>query len=366
GTLNSMEAKAAQRVVDLGTVFVASAGNSGNQPSGFSAYISGTPSVARGVISVAASIDEFLALVLTINSTTAPPPPVLPQEGNTVHQAWSPFPPDPGLTADLYDGRDVENDTVSQFCDPLPANSLDGLTVLVHRGTCAGSLKTFNAQEAGADAVIIVNNALGAPTALASGGQAVTIPSYMISKVDGQALLAEISPNQGTDVFNEETVNVSIGNDEQPIAAYQDAMTGFTSEGPARLTNDLKPDISAPGFAIEAAGVATGNEAASLSGTSMAAPHVSGVAVLLRQLHPNWSPAQIKAVLMNQANRNMVDNLLNAPVPATVMGAGRVEAFQSARARSVAWPGSLSYAFAPTPTNWSAVRSFQVKNFDNK
>lgn len=365
GSLNSVEAKAAQRVVDLGTVFVASAGNSGNQPSGFSAYISGTPSVARGVISVAASIDEFLALVLTINSTTAPPPPVLPQEGNTVHQAWSSFPPDPGLTADLYDGRDVENDTVSQFCDPLPANSLDGLTVLVHRGTCAGSLKTFNAQEAGADAVIIVNNALGAPTALASGGQAVTIPSYMISKVDGQALLAEISPNQGTDVFNEETVNVSIGNDEQPIAAYQDAMTGFTSEGPARLTNDLKPDISAPGFAIEAAGVATGNEAASLSGTSMAAPHVSGVAVLLRQLHPSWSPAQIKAVMMNQATRNMVDNLLTAPVPATVMGAGRVQAFESARAKSVAWPGSLSFGLAPTPTEWSAVRSFRVKNFDS-
>jgi subtilisin family serine protease len=365
GTLNSMEAMAAQRVVDLGTVFVASAGNSGNQPAGGSAYISGTPSIARGVIGVAASIDEFLALVLTINDSSDPPPPDLPQDGNTVHQAWSTFPPDPGLTADLYDGRAVDDQTVAQFCNPLPADSLDGLTVLVHRGTCAGSLKTFNAQEAGAAAVIIINNAFGAPTALASGGQDVQIPSYMISRVDGEAIRLEVSPNQGTHVYNEVTVNVSIGNDEQPIDAYEDAMTSFTSEGPARLTNDLKPDISAPGFAIEAAGVGTGNEAASLSGTSMAAPHVSGVAVLLRQLHPSWSPAQIKAVLMNQANRNMVDNLLNAPVPATVMGSGRVEAFQSARARSVAWPGSLSFGFAPTPTDRSAIRSFQVKNFDN-
>ena len=68
GTLNSVEARAAQRVVDLGTVFVASAGNSGNQPVGGSAYIVGTPATARGVLSVAASIDEFNAQTIDINS----------------------------------------------------------------------------------------------------------------------------------------------------------------------------------------------------------------------------------------------------------------------------------------------------------
>jgi minor extracellular serine protease Vpr len=364
GTLNSLEAKAAQRVVDLGTVFVASAGNSGNQPAGGSAYISGTPSIARGVIGVAASIDEFIALQLTINSSSDGSIPDLPQDGTTVHQSWSPL-PEGGITDDLFDGRAVEDDTVSQFCDPLPGGSLTGETVLVHRGTCAGSLKTFNAQEAGAAAVIIVNNALGAPTALASAGQEITIPSFMVSRVDGLVLLAEVSPNQEDQDYNDTLVNVTIDDNLTAIPAYVDAMTSFTSEGPARLTTDLKPDISAPGFAIEAAAVGTGNEAASLSGTSMAAPHVSGVAVLLRQLHPSWTPAQIKGVLMNQAARGLKDNLLNEPVPATVMGAGRVEAFESAKARSVAWPGSLSFGFAPTPTDWSAVRSFLVKNFDS-
>jgi hypothetical protein len=47
------------------------------------------------------------------------------------------------------------------------------------------------------------------------------------------------------------------------------------------------------------------------------------------------------------------------------MGSGRVNAFQSARAKSVAWPGSLSFGLAPTPTDWSAVRSFRVRNFGN-
>ena len=362
GTLNSLEAKAAQRVVDLGTVFVASAGNSGNQPSGASAYISGTPSIARGVVSVAASIDEFLALDLDVNS---PPGIVLPLDGLTVHQSWSAPVPSGGHTDDLFDGRAVDPGTADHFCDPVAPGSLTGQTVVIFRGTCAVSTKTFNAQEAGAIAVVVRNNAAGAPVALATAGEVLTIPSFMISLDDADAILAVMSPNAPT-TFNEVTVNVTITAEAVPNELFIDAMTSFTSEGPARLTSDLKPDISAPGSAIEAASVGTGNEAVALSGTSMAAPHVSGVATLLRQLHPNWTPAQIKGALMNQANRDLKDNLLNAPVPATVMGSGRVNAFQSARARSIAWPGSLSFGFAPTPTDWSAVRSFRVKNFDNK
>jgi minor extracellular serine protease Vpr len=367
GTLNSLEARAAQRVVDLGTVFVASAGNEGNQAANGSAYIVGTPATARGVVAVAASIDEFLALVLAVNSTTAPPAPTLPDGGQTVHQSWSAALPSGGWTDDLFDGRAVDPNLAAQFCSPSPLapGSLTGQTVLVRRGTCAGSQKTFNAQNAGAAAVIIINNVPGAPVALGSGGEAVTIPAFMISQADGAALLAEISPGAPA-TFNTVTVNATIGDVPQPVPGFEDALTGFTSEGPARLTHDLKPDISAPGLSIAAAAVGTGNKSIQFSGTSMAAPHVSGVATLLRQLHPTWSPAQIKAVMMNQAQVNMKNADKTAPAPATAMGAGRVQAFESATAASVAWPGSLSFGFAPTPTAWSAVRTFQVKNFSTK
>jgi minor extracellular serine protease Vpr len=373
GTLNSVEATAAQRVVDLGTVFVASAGNSGNQPSGGSAYITGTPANAPGVISVAASIDEFNAQQIIINS----PPISLPDNGIMVHQDWSPDLPSGGLTHDLFDGRAVDdipdptNPSPSdrQFCDPLPGGSLTGQVVLVFKGAtgagdCGGSTKVFNAQEAGATAVILVSLFGGLPFGLGSSGETITIPAVMISGNDGQAILSTMSPNEASHVYNEVTVNATLNDVATPVPGFDDAMTDFTSEGPARLTNDLKPDVSAPGFDITSAGVGTGDGAAVLSGTSMAAPHVSGSAVLLRQIHPKWSPARIKALIMNQAKRAMKNNDLSTPVPATDMGAGRIQVYQSAIARSLAVPGSLSFGLQYAEGTESSVRTFRVTNYD--
>ena len=115
GTLNSLEAMAAQRVVDLGTVFVASAGNSGNQPAGGSAYISGTPSIARGVIGVAASIDEFLALQLTINSSSDGTIPDLPQTAPRCTSRGRPLPPE-GSRPTCSTGVRSRRTPRSQFC----------------------------------------------------------------------------------------------------------------------------------------------------------------------------------------------------------------------------------------------------------
>jgi subtilisin family serine protease len=374
GTLNSLEAKAAQRVVDVGTVFVASAGNEGNQPVGGSAYITGTPATARGVIGVAASIDEFLALQLEINSSSAPI--TLPDNGIMVHQDWSADLPPGGLTSDLSDANewdpvaDPDNPSPGdrQFCDPIGAD-LSGRVVLVYKGAtgagdCGGSTKVFNAQEAGATAVILVSLFGGLPFGLGSSGETITIPAVMITLADGTAILDVLSPPPRPP-FNTGSVNATLHEDPAPIPGFDDAMTDFTSEGPARLTSDLKPDVSAPGFNITSAAVGTGDEGADLSGTSMAAPHVSGAAVLLRQLHPTWSPAKIKAQVMNQATRNMKNNDLSTPVSATIMGSGRIQVFESAKARSLVEPGSLSFGLRQLPAVQSSVRRLKVSNYDN-
>ncbi|MBI2237338.1 MAG: S8 family serine peptidase, partial [Actinobacteria bacterium] len=378
GPPSSVEAQAAQGVVDLGTVFVASAGNSGNQPTGGSAYILGTPAGAPGVVGVAASIDQFVAQTLDVNTPSGVD---LPDRGIVVRQDWSGEIAE-DITGDVIDAREVDPPddpsgtpapTDRMLCDATPSGTpFAGDIALVFKGStgagdCDGSEKVYRAQQAGASAVILWSGFGGFAFGLGPGEFAdqVTVPAVMVSGLDGQALGAAASPD-APDSYNTGNLNVTINAGASLIPGFADRMTDFTSEGPARVSSGLKPDISAPGSDITSAGVGTGDGASVLSGTSMAAPHVSGVAVLLRQLHPNLVPLQIKALMMNQATQDMENNDGTGPVPAEVMGAGRVQAFESATAVSVATPGSLSFGLRSTPRPQTLVRTIRVKNFDSR
>jgi subtilisin family serine protease len=73
----------------------------------------------------------------------------------------------------------------------------------------------------------------------------------------------------------------------------------FSSGGPRTGDSGLKPNITGPGVAVVSTGVGTGNGPATISGTSMASPHVAGVAALTRQAHPSWTVEDIKAAIVN-------------------------------------------------------------------
>ncbi len=113
--------------------------------------------------------------------------------------------------------------------------------------------------------------------------------------------------------------SAAFGPGVQVAGTVAPVMANFSLAGPSQANaNLLKPDLTAPGVDVIAAyiddamtqaehdGIVAGNFRAraagmTLQGTSMSSPHVAGVAALLRQQHPGWSPAAIKSALMTSA-----------------------------------------------------------------
>ncbi|MGW6286767.1 S8 family serine peptidase [Streptomyces sp. NPDC055107] len=105
-----------------------------------------------------------------------------------------------------------------------------------------------------------------------------------------------------------------------------DSTANFSSRGPAIVSHTLKPEIAAPGVAISAAAAGgRGSQAyRSLSGTSMATPHVAGAAAVVRQRHPDWTAQQIKAALVSSAHSAV-------PGDVTETGGGRLDVDRAIR-----------------------------------
>ncbi|MGW6708609.1 S8 family peptidase [Streptomyces sp. NPDC054956] len=106
----------------------------------------------------------------------------------------------------------------------------------------------------------------------------------------------------------------------------------FSSRGPAGLQHTLKPEIAAPGVGISAAAMGGRGVYAyqSMSGTSMATPHVAGAAAVVKQRHPDWTAQQIKAALVGSANTAIPGDVretgggrldVKAAIDTTVVGA---------------------------------------------
>ncbi|HYK02340.1 MAG TPA: S8 family serine peptidase [Thermoanaerobaculia bacterium] len=139
------------------------------------------------------------------------------------------------------------------------------------------------------------------------------------------------------------------------VGAVTDAgvMTSFSSRGPAPALLTFKPDVVAPGYEVLSARM--GGGLMRLSGTSMAAPHVAGVAALLTELHPGWTPADIRSALVTTA--------LAMPDPPVARGAGRVDATRAAAATALLDSSGISFGLAPGTTGiWEERRIVTVTN----
>ena len=348
---------AAEAAIDAGVTVVFSAGNAGPDPS-----TAGSPGFLERAISVGATTTARTILSGFLD-VTAPEgaPETLKQRPYAPAAFGAPiqgeiFGPAPYMPVAALGGS-------SLACEPLPAGSLAGRIALIERGVCEFSVKVFNAQVAGAIGAIVYNNEAGGENLILMGAGAradeVTIPAIFVQRSTGVALI-EWYGRTGA------AARVQIDPRGRLVEQTPDVLAAFSSRGPT-FQGSLKPDVLAPGVNILSAGFGEGEEGAQhlgfglVSGTSMAAPHVAGGAALLKQAHPNWSPADIKSALMSTAETEIwLDEERSARAGVLERGAGRIALDRAAGAILLFDRPSLSFGSFATGFGRSATAELAV------
>ena len=123
--------------------------------------------------------------------------------------------------------------------------------------------------------------------------------------------------------------------------------TSFTSSGLTPFGHALKPDVTAPGAQVLSSTLPefAGDQYAVLDGTSFSAPHIAGVAALLTQRHPTWTPQQMKSALMSTAGPAFADTTLTDEASVLVEGAGLVRVGSADKPMLFTDPQSLSFGY---------------------
>ncbi len=332
GDPRSADAVAADNAAKAGVVVVAAAGNEGP-----GAYVNSTPGASSRAIEVAAvdAIPSFPGATIAVG------PGLSAIDANEA----TGFPVTGRL--DVLAGIDG---AIGLGCDPGEyADVRAGDIVVTLRGACPRVDRAKLGQAAGAAAVILVNNTdKDVFPPLEGAIKDVTIPFLGVKP----SAAATLQAAGGT------TVTIS-GGTTLVNPAYK-AVADFSSGGPA-ADGSLKPDVAAPGLSVFSAAVGTGTGGVRESGTSMSTPHVAGIVALVLQAHPSWTPAQVKAAVMNTASARAV-----AGYDPRIGGAGLIQPASAVSTVALATTGaglaSLSFGAAALDAAYSASKTIRIQN----
>lgn len=334
----------------IGVLTVTAAGNGSDKP-----YVSGTPASAPTALAVAQT--NVPSAVLPLMEITGPAGVAGLYEA--VFQPWS------APLSSIIEGPILYGDGAGgnlNGCAPFAAGSLTGHIVFVDRGACNFTLKISNISQAGGLAGIIGLVAPGEPFSGGDGGdRPIDIPGFMISQADADQIKAGLP-----DTFIRFDPATGI-----PLIMH---MVGSSSRGPAMGSNLIKPEIGAPGASVSAI-AGSGSGTGPFGGTSGASPMVAGSAALLMDAYPSRSWAEIKAVLINTGETDIINKggLSGSDLaPITRIGGGEVRVDRALASPIAAWDadalnGVLSFGFHDVSERVLVLRkTVTVKNYTNQ
>jgi subtilisin family serine protease len=334
GAEEDSTAIAANNAALAGVIVVAAAGNNGD------GYFSvNTPSTAARAISVAGSDDGAMAFDGFRVITPATIADVYPAAQSIDYDWLTTTLPITGQLVYPEAGADPVLDQRSGCYAFSITNTqrISGNIALLNwtEPSCGGTAaRAANAVAAGAHGVIFAD--FHDTFQLIIAGSPI-VPAYSVPKDVGDLLKTTLTFSDVyvvmTGEYHDRLKRLELNG--------QDAIYAGSARGPRRGDSLLKPDITAPAVTVHSALSYSGDQGYSLSGTSMAAPHIAGAMALLRQLHPDWSVAELKALIMNTASTDITLGALKYD-PGRV-GAGRVTLPNVAASPVVAYDASVPH-----------------------
>ena len=323
----------------LGISVVVAAGNGGDLYD-----IGGSPGDATRVIGVAASVDAYNQIdTLHANINGGGTQGYGAQR--SVAYDWA---NDPDISGSVVEMTDTSNKDGCDPFDPADTTAVNGKVVFLEWTDdstvrrCGSAARSQNAEDAGAIGVV-----LGEDQETFSAGitGSADIPVVQVVKSASDEIEAALDASQPVSVSGTDPNSF-----EQNVPGDDDKLASFSSRG-IRNAGNVKPDVSAVGQSVFSAGMGTGDDGLSDSGTSMATPMVAGLSALVRSENSSWNPEQVKADIMNTADQDLFtgSNHSGDTYAPNRVGAGRIDAKAALDNKVLAYvtddPGAVSASF---------------------
>ena len=372
GIKGGAEQAAINAAEKAGVTVVVAAGNDGAQP-----FLVGSPSTEDGAISVAALNDRATYPAATVGYQLGGVPTLVGGGTGAGFLNTNLFDLSTSISKDIHSLKQVAD--ASLYSLGCPATGDGGVTytpdwdvsidlsdkiVILRRGECTFKEKADAMIAKGAAGVIILQRA-----DILSGGDATSYPPFQ-----GPDTPTSVIPVLMANGAAETALVASLGGDglEGNLATLSARSTGitnqdyhtvaeFSSGGPRWGDLALKPELAAPGVDIVSAASGSDGGAAWFSGTSMATPVVAGVAALVKQVNPKWTPALIKSALINTSKS------IGSSIQLRAVGAGRVNALNAVKAKVTIDAGpnatlSFGMVYGDSSATLTRTKTFVVTN----